>query len=383
MSNLRVLVISATFGAGHVRAAEAVIEAIKNKKPKAEVYHVDFGTFLNKGFNSVIKTTYIDMLKYTPKLWGKLYYKTSALPSDSILQRFLNGLGRREFLSYIHTLQPDLIVCTYPTIAGVLAQLRKKQLLSIPLATVVTDYAIHSQWIHPGIDLYLVGSREVYEGFVQRGIDPKRIKITGIPVSPKFESKLDRLELVEKFGLNPNHSTILIMGGAYGVLDGARRICKMILESVIPLQLIIVCGKDKSLYNTLEPVARESKNKVLLLGFVRNVEELMTVSEIVITKAGGLTVSEALTKQLPLVIYKPIPGQEEENSNFLRKIGAGRIAATEEELSQIVGSLLENPDEREKMRQAASLALPGRAAENAAEYMLKLVKDWSIRQKVG
>lgn len=383
MSNLRVLVISATFGAGHVRAAEAVIEAINNKKPNTEVYHVDFGAFLNKGFNSVIKTTYIDMLKYTPKLWGKLYYKTSELPSDSLLQRFLNGLGRREFLSYIHTLQPDLIVCTYPTIAGVLAQLRKKQLLSIPLATVVTDYAIHSQWIHPGIDLYLVGSREVYEGFVHRGIDPKRIRMTGIPVSPKFESKLDRKELFEKFGLNPNHSTILIMGGAYGVLDGARRICKMILENVIPLQLIIVCGKDKSLYNNLEPVARESKNKVLLLGFVQNVEELMTVSEIVITKAGGLTVSEALTKQLPVVIYKPIPGQEEENSNFLKKIGAGKIATTEEELSQIVGSLLENPDEREKMRLAASLALPGRAAEKAAEYMLKLVNDWDGIQKVG
>ncbi|AHF06083.1 MGDG synthase family glycosyltransferase [Desulfitobacterium metallireducens] len=383
MSSLRVLVISAKFGAGHVRAAEAVIDVIREKNPHAEIYHEDFGAYLNKVFNSVLKTAYIDMIKYTPKLWGKFYYKTSEIPPDSLFQRFLNGLGRRELLTYIHTLQPDLIVCTYPTISGVLAQLRKNQLLNIPLATVVTDYAIHNQWVHQGIDLYLVGSQEVYEGLVKRGIDPNCIKITGIPVSLKFESELNRKELVDKFGLNPKHPTILVMGGAYGVLNGASRICKMIAGSEIPVQLIIVCGKDKRLYNTIERAVRESKNKVLLFGFVRNVEELMTVSDVVITKAGGLTVSEALTKQLPLVIYKPIPGQEEENANFLKRIGAGKIATHEEELGQIMGALIENLDERETMRQAASCAIPGRAAEKAADYMLELIDDWNSTQKAG
>lgn len=383
MSQLRVLVISAKFGCGHVKAAEAVIEALKDKEPNAEIIHVDFGAFLNKTLNSMIRITYIDMLKYTPKLWGRFYYKTSEISPDSIFQRFLNGLGRRELLNYINTLQPDLIICTYPTIAGVLAQLREKRELTIPLVTIVTDYAIHSQWVHFGIDLYIVGSQDVAEGLVNRGIDPDRIKITGIPVSPKFEGELNRLELINKLGFNPNQPTILVMGGAYGVLDNAARICQRINEYKAPIQLIMVCGRDKRLYRSLQPMAQKLKNKVLLLGFVQNVEELMTVSDLVITKAGGLTVTEALTKRIPMVIYKPIPGQEEENANFLKRVGAGKIAGNEEELDQILSALIVNQEERKKMSQAASSAIPSHAAEKAVNFMLELISDWDRIQKVS
>jgi processive 1,2-diacylglycerol beta-glucosyltransferase len=279
--------------------------------------------------------------------------------------------------------QPDLIVCTYPTIAGVLAQLREKQSLTMPVAAVITDYAIHNQWVHQGVDLYLVGSQEVSDGLEKRGIDPQRIKVTGIPVSPRFERKLNRTELAEKFKIHPKHPTILMMGGAYGVLENATRICRMILESEIPIQLMIVCGKDKRLYNMLKPIVTDSRHRVLLFGFVENVEELMTVSDIIITKAGGLTVSEALTKQLPMVIYKPIPGQEEANSAFLKRVGAGRSAATEQELIKTIFHLLENSDEIKKMRQAAAEALPRRTAETAADFLLELIHKRSIVQKVG
>ncbi|WP_019850272.1 glycosyltransferase [Desulfitobacterium sp. PCE1] len=370
---LKVLVISAAFGSGHVRAAEAIVEAISAKEPGAEISHIDYGEFLNRAVNSVLKTTYIDMIKYTPKLWGKFYYKTAEIGEDSLFQRLLNRIGRREFLLYLRTVRPDIIVCTYPVIAGVLAQLKKEHRLSIPLVTVVTDYGIHSQWVHRGIDLYLVGSQEVYEGLTRRGIDPSRIKITGIPVSTEFEQELNRQELVKKFGLNENQATVLIMAGAYGVLDGATGIYQMLEERNTPVQLIIVCGKDKHLYRSLEPLVKTSKHKVLLKGFVRNVEELMTVADIVVTKAGGLTVTEALTKHLPIVIYKPIPGQEKENAEFLQKIGAGRLAYREQQLNQILTDLLEKPAEREMMRQAATRALPGQAAERSTECILELL----------
>ncbi|ACL21199.1 Monogalactosyldiacylglycerol synthase [Desulfitobacterium hafniense DCB-2] len=382
MSNLRVLVISAAFGAGHIKAAEAVIEAIWAKRPNTEIYHADFGAFLNKAFHLVIKTAYIDMIKYTPKLWGEFYYRTSDIPSDSLFQRFLNGLGRQEFISYIHSVQPDLIVCTYPTIAGVLAQLKEKRILTVPLAAVVTDYAIHNQWVHQGVDLYLVGSQEVADGLAQRGINPGCLKVTGIPVSPKFEIKLDREELARKFGLDPGQPTILVMGGAYGVLDNATGICRLIMQNKLPVQLLIVCGRDKRLYSTLEPLVRKAENRVLLFEFVENVEELMTVSDLMITKAGGLTVSEALTKQLPMVIYKPIPGQEKANSEFLRRVGTGKIAATEGELLQILTHLLENPEEIKLMSHAAA-KLPRRTAETAADYLLELFRQRNRVRKVG
>lgn len=383
MKDLRVLLFSATYGAGHVRAAEALIEAFQIKEPSAKIIHLDFGAFLGKTFNAVVKSAYLEMIKYTPRLWGKFYYRTARIPAHSAFQRFLNRLGRSEFLKCINSLQPDLIICTYPTVAGVLAQLRTEQLLTVPLVTVVTDYAVHSQWIHQGVDLYIVGSQDIYQGLTSRGISPYRIKVTGIPVNPKFENQLDRRKISVKLGLYPNLPTILIMGGAYGVLEDAKRLFNIIADTETPVQAIVVCGRDEKLYKSLESVIAKARNPVHRYGFVHNVEDLMTVSDLIITKAGGLTVSEALTKHLPLLIYKPIPGQEEENSIYIQKIGAGRAIDTEKRLEQTVNFFLQHPGEIEKMRRAAALAVPKRSAELAVENILQLVKLFEMTQKTG
>jgi len=380
---LRVLIFSATFGAGHVRAAEAVIEALRSAEPDVEITHLDFGSFVNKTFNKVIKNTYIEVIKHTPKLWGKFYYRTAKIAPHSVFQRFLNGIGRGELVKYIGSLQPDLVICTYPTVAGVLADLKQKKVLSVPLATVVTDYAVHSQWVHPGIDLYIVGSHEVSEGLVLRGIDPEKIKVTGIPVNPRFERTIERQDAAQKIGLAPDGLTFLVMGGAYGVLTGAKRVCRLLGNSQVPVQTIAVCGRDERLYRSLDEVLAEAHNPIVRFGFVNNVEELMAASDLIITKAGGLTVSEALTRRLPLLIFKPIPGQEEENAFFLKRIGAGRIAQTEEELEAELQELLEHPERLEAMRQAAARALPGHAAERAVEHILQLVTPETSRQKIG
>ncbi|MHB1654027.1 MAG: MGDG synthase family glycosyltransferase [Desulfitobacteriaceae bacterium] len=383
MKHLRVLIFSATFGAGHVRAAEALVEALREEDPVTEITHLDFGAFISKTFNSVIKSTYIELIKHTPKLWGKFYYRTAKIPPHSVFQRFLNGIGRRELVKYIRSLQPDLIICTYPTVAGVLSDLKRKKALDIPLVTVVTDYAVHSQWVHQGIDLYIVGSQDVHQGLVTRGIHADKIRVTGIPVSPRFERAIDRQGIAGKLGLDPGKITFLVMGGAYGVLMGAKRVCQFLADSEVPVQSIMVCGRDEKLYKSLDTVVAEARNPVVRFGFINNVEELMAVSDLIITKAGGLTVSEALTKRLPLIIFKPIPGQEEENAIFLEKVGAGRIAHTEEELESILRELLHFPDRMEDMRQAAAQVLPGRSAGKAVEYMLELVHEQGTRQKIG
>ncbi|KUO74734.1 MAG: UDP-N-acetylglucosamine--LPS N-acetylglucosamine transferase [Desulfosporosinus sp. BRH_c37] len=386
MEQLNVLIFSASFGAGHVRAAEAIIEALRIKEPNVEITHLDFGAFLSKTFNSVIMSTYIELIKHTPKLWGEFYYRTSKIPPGSLFQRFLNGLGRREFVKLIQDIQPDLVICTYPTVAGVLAQQRLKGILNIPLVTIVTDYAVHSQWIHQGVDLYIVGSKSVYDGLVARGISPNSIQVTGIPVSPKFEWKLDRLEILNKLDLRPNLSTVLVMGGAYGVLDGAKMICKILGETEYPVQTLIVCGRDEKLYKALDPLIEEGKNPLKRFGFVNNIEELMSAADMIITKAGGLTVTEAMTKRVPLVIFKPIPGQEEENAIYLEGIGAGRSAKNAEELEKIISSLLENPKDLERMRRALGKAAPVRAAAQAVEGMLQLLEyrqNTLMAMKVG
>ena len=384
MKQLKVLVFSATFGNGHLRAAEAVIEGIRMKEPSAKIIHLDFGDFLNKRFNAIIKNIYSEMINHIPKLWGKLYYKTARVQPQSRSQRFLNQLGRSDFLNYIQVFEPDFIVCTYPTVSSTLAQLRFEQILHVPVITVITDYTVHSHWIHPGVDRYIVACSEVKESLEFWGIKAHCIHVTGIPVSPKFEEDADRGHIISKLGLNPDLPTFLLMGGAYGLLKSAKRICEKLADSLVPVQAIIVCGKNDKLYDSLEAVITQARNPVVRLGYVHNVEELMTVSDLIITKAGGLTVSEALTKHLPLVIFKPIPGQEEENALFLQRIGAGRVAGSEAELERFLNRFLSHPEDIESMRKKAAGALPGNSTERAVEDMFQLaLHSKRMKQKIG
>ncbi|MDR3602022.1 MAG: glycosyltransferase [Desulfosporosinus sp.] len=385
MKQLKVLVFSATFGNGHLRAAEAVIEGIRSKEPSAKIIHLDFGDFLNKRVNTIIKIIYSEMIKHVPKLWGKLYYKTSKVQPQSISQRFLNlnRLGRRDFHKYIQVFKPDFIVCTYPTVSSILAQLRSEQILQVPVITVITDYTVHSHWVHPGVDCYIVACTEVKENLESWGIRAQRIHVTGIPVSEKFEREMDRGQIITKLGLKSDLPTFLVMGGSAGVLKSAKRICKKLADSLVPVQAIIVCGKNKQLYLSLEEVIAQGRNPMIRFEFIDNVEELMSVADLIITKAGGLTVSEALTKHLPLLIYKPIPGQEEENSHFVQSKGAGCVAGNEEELEQLLNRFLRHPEEIEKMRIKAAVALAGHSTERAVADILKLVMDLRMEQKIG
>ena len=383
MNDPRILVYSAKFGDGHLRAAYALIESIYEVYPHAEIAHLDAVEMLNKQFNTILKDFYLGMIKRTPKLWGDFYYGTSSLSPDSAYQRLLNNLGQSKYMKCINTFQPDLIICTYPTVAGVLAKLRSKKALNVPVVTVVTDYSVHSQWIHAGVDLYIVGCEDVYRGLVERGIDPERIKVTGIPVSPKFEIKIDRFKMMGDLGLAPSLPIVLVMGGAYGVLDDIKGVCKMLADTSVPCQTIVVCGRDEKFYTSLDEVILHARNHMLKYGFVNNVEELMSVADIVITKAGGLTVSEALTKGVPMLIYKPIPGQEERNAAFLAKKGAAKSLNTRADLEETLFELLANPEEMNKMKQAASTTLPGHAAQQAVRYMLQLVEENDQEARVG
>lgn len=383
MRPLRVLVFSATYGAGHVKAAEALIAAIRINNSEVEIIHEDAIALINKGLNHILRSSYISLIKHAPKIWGKVYYRTQEIADNSLLQRFLNTFGRRHFVNYIQDLKPDVIVCTYPTVAGVLAQLRLKGQLSIPIVTVVTDYTVHSQWIHSGVDRYIVGSSQVARGLMERGIEASRILVSGIPVNPRFEHEADKDERLSKLGLEKNRLTFLIMGGAYGVLDKAKWMCDLIANFEGPVQTIIVCGKDRKLYRTLDPVVKEARNPIIQLNFVNYVDELMSIADVIITKAGGLTVSESLTKQLPMIVFKPIPGQEENNARYIEEIGAGRIAHSDQEFVRIFNELVTNPQVIKKMSDAAAQALPGHSAERAVKAIFELVRDSAERQDIN
>ncbi|NLI91315.1 MAG: UDP-N-acetylglucosamine--LPS N-acetylglucosamine transferase [Peptococcaceae bacterium] len=372
MKPLRVLVFSASFGDGHFKAAEGLIQALKRTDSSIQIMHEDFMSIYNKMLNSIIKNMYIKMIKRVPKLYGTFYQSTQNLPYDSRFQRFINSLGHKRLMDYIYSLDPDIIICTYPTISGLLAELRTLNELRLPLVTVITDYSVHSQWIHPGVDLYIVGCTQVRDGLIERGINPQSIQVTGIPVSPKFDRLLSRKDTLYSLGLTTDRLTFLIMGGAYGVLGNAKWMCKLIASADAPVQAIFVCGKDRRLYHSLDSVLTEAKNPVVRFHYVNNIDELMSAADVIITKAGGLTVSEALTKHLPMVIFKPIPGQEESNAHYIEEIGAGKIANNQQEFLNIFNQLIQNENLISEMRDAAAREYPGNSAKRAVESILGL-----------
>lgn len=376
MGELRVLVFSATIGDGHLRAAEAIIKVIKKKAPQAEITHLDFGEYISKTLNTVVKKSYIELIKHTPKLYGTFYYRTYKIRPDSPIQRFINLIGRKEFLDYITALNPDVIVSTFHMAGSIFGELRTRGLLKAPVVSVVTDFDVHTQYINTGVDLYIGGCQRVRDGLLARGIHPKRIEITGIPVDPKFEVELDREKIIKKLNLKAIRPTILLMAGAYGVSGGLKNICKALLNWEMPVQILVVCGRDEKLYRTMKEL--KGKNPMTCYGFVRNVEELMSVADLIVTKAGGLTVSESLTKKLPMIIYKPIPGQEGENAKFLAEIGAAKIAKDDEELENTIEDLLTNPKKLSQMKLAAAQALPGHAAERTVEHIFYLINRRNV-----
>ncbi len=374
MNDLRVLIFSASFGLGHIKASEALIEAIYSQNPNATISHIDAGKLINKSLNRFYTHLYYVLIKYTPKLWGVIYNRTFKVFSSEFFNYFFTKIGVHEVLRCINDFSPELIISTFPNISAILGQLRKHDQLNIPVATVVTDYVVHNQWINSGIDLYLVGCEPVRCTLLEHDIDSHKVKITGIPVSHKFEQDISRKETAKRLGLDPNKLTCLIMAGAYGVLGGINTICESLSQSFTNIQIIAVCGRDDKLYQSLDKVIYDSPNSVIRYKFVDNVEELMTVSDMIITKAGGLTVSEALAKKLPLVIYQPIPGQEEGNAYFLKDIGAAKIARTSEELEKVLHHLFTCPEDLLQMKKAIGKARTGPSAQNAANYILNLSK---------
>jgi processive 1,2-diacylglycerol beta-glucosyltransferase len=241
---------------------------------------------------------------------------------------------------------------------------------------VLTDYAVHSQWIHPHVDLYCVASEEVRAGLVDRGVPAQRIRVTGIPVDPAFAEPLDRREVARRLGLEPARTTVLVMAGAYAMLGGILEVHRVLLTLPHRVQAVFVCGRDQALVERLRQRSRRRPD-FHVHGFVSNVHEWMAAADLLVTKAGGITVSEALVRELPMVIYRPIPGQEEWNTRMLVTAGAAHVARGPEELARVLERLLADPAALESMRAAARRVRRPNAAREAAEAILQLLPTGS------
>jgi len=319
--------------------------------------------------NAATRSLYINSVRHAPYLWGAFYYGTGNIRADSPTQRAINRMGSRRLMRYLREHRPDVIVNVHPTPAGVVSELKARGETTVPSSVVVTDYVVHSQWIHPWVDRYCVAAAPLREGLIERGIPGNRITVTGIPLSAAFARPLDRREVAARLGLDPARTTVLVMAGAYAMLGGITEVHRVLMASDLPAQCVFICGRDEGLVETLRRKSAGRTN-VHVRGYVDNVPEWMTVSDLLITKAGGITVSEALAKELPMVIYRPIPGQEDWNTKMLTAGGAAREARTPQALAETLARVLAEAETLATMRAAASrLARPHATAEAASAVL--------------
>jgi processive 1,2-diacylglycerol beta-glucosyltransferase len=364
-----VLNLTADYGAGHRRASAAIQDALEELDPGIRVLTLNYIWFVHPLLDRITQSLYVNTVKVAPELYRGFYYVTKAIDPDSIWQSALNNLGHRRLLRLLQRVRPRIVLCTFPTPAGVVGELKRRGLVDVAQVTVITDNAVHTQWVSNWTDLYLVGSDYVKQGLEQRGIREDRILVTGIPIDRRFRGPWEREALASKYHLRPDLPVVLLLGSAYGMSPDAWETAQWLGRVNVPCQVLVVAGRDEKLRKKCEEATASSKNPVKVFGFVDTMHELMALSEMAITKAGGLTVSEALATGLPLVIHKPIPGQEEENAKFLLRHGAAVTSKDAGKTRQLALSLLRDPERRNKMREKALAIGHPYAAETAAKEM--------------
>jgi processive 1,2-diacylglycerol beta-glucosyltransferase len=332
----RILILTGSLGDGHNKAAQAILEAARFYNPEAEVKVVDFLEWTHPYLHSVGKYCYIQWMKNLPSVYGYLYSKTRDVNTFSNWFKRMKSFSTDRMVELLDEIKPTKVVSTFPGAAAAMSYLKSNGLTAVPTVTVLTDYTDHSYWIHPGTDLYLVGAEHVKQKLLRHRIPEHRIVVTGIPIGLPFTLTYDRLMLRDKHHLDRMMPTILVMGGGHGLIGKQLMSVLQDNELTAPVQFIFVCGRNEKLKQWLEDEIKGAliPHSVIITGFVDHVHELMALSDLIVTKPGGLTVSEALALELPMMLYKPIRGQEQDNAAYLVGLGAAMEAKNAAELKR-------------------------------------------------
>lgn len=386
---MKAIILSASTGSGHMSAARAINEYLMESGVQSEV--IDTLKYISPILNKTVTEIYDFIAKYHPKIW-KMMYDTSNKKTVNKLLLSVNNLVSKRLLPLLDDFEPDVIIATHPFAAEMISKLKSLQKIDIPLICVITDYAPHLTWINPGVDAYVVANSDMIEPMVQMGADKNDIFNFGIPVDKEFFSKKDKAKILEEIGLFPELPTVLIMSGGNGYAN-VEEIYRDLQKSDTDFQIILITGKNQKLYNRMQSLTEISnqekqnlnlqKNFISKFGvpnvhlnglniikkfvgdsseeflqtkptkiiyFTSEVSKYMSAADLIITKPGGLTVSEALACGLPMALFGAIPGQEEENANFL--VGNNMAVKLDQKSSNLksIEALLKNPDRLNYMK---------------------------------
>lgn len=369
---MNILIISASTGGGHKRAAAALEDKIKHLNPNARVTVIDGLKAIGKMYDKAVVQGYYFLVKKAPTFYGGLYKITDR---ENLMYRALmrgNSAQSRKLLAEINKHNPDVIIMCHAFITAMVSKLKGSGKLTATCIALITDYDAHRTYIAPNVDAYVLAEPQMAKKLVEEyGVDETIIYPIGIPTFEKFNIPGAKEEICRREGLSPDKTTLLLMAGSFGV-TGVLDFYEELAKSDDSLQLIVITGKNEKLYEKLQTAVEElgAADRTKLLYFVDNVEDYMHISDLIVTKPGGLTITESLACHLPMAIYNAYPGQEQYNVNFLLKQNAA-IVIDKKNGAQKIAALLASPDKLAEMRENCKrLAHP-----NAAEDMYKLAME--------
>lgn len=371
MLQKKILLLYISEHSGHHSASTAIEKALHSLDGSVETLNLNSFNYTNPILERVINRAYMSVVKRRPEIWEYLYDNPKVLRNTQKLRDMFHRFNTGKLKPLLDEFAPSAIICTQAFPCGMVADYKRSFGLATPLIGVLTDYAPHSYWIYNNVDRYIVPSKETGKKLEDNGIEAQKIMSFGIPIEPKFSYQdKDCDALRSELKLDPDKPCVLVMGGTQG-LGPIKDMIRLLDRSVLDIQLVIVCGTNKRLYGHLKRL--HFRKKVAVLPYAANIEELMQISNLIITKPGGITTAEALAKGLPMLIIHPLPGQEAMNTRFLLNEGVAVRAESSADVTVILEELLYNKNKLADMKRKALLLSKPSSSTDIARMILEMV----------
>ena len=360
----KVLLITGSFGNGHIQVSNNLKDEFK-KNYSSDVLIVESDLFLeaHPNLTPILKEMYLYSFSYFRDIYGYLYYAGKRHKNMSSYRYFSYNYLRK----LVEKESPDIIVSVFPTPA-----LSLLESTDIPIVNIVTDYYFHKSWLTKNAYRYFVANEDSKMEFVEAGVNSDKVKVFGIPINTNFDEKVDKKSWYEENNLLLNKKTILLSAGAFGVTNNFEDVISNIMD-IGNLQVVIICGKNNQFKMRLEKNFKGKKD-IEIIGYTNDMREWMQTSDVLITKAGGVIISEALASTIPLILLNPVPGQERENAKYFERNGLAKIAYTESEIIEHLTYFL-NEENLKLVRNKMNTCYIPHSTENVCKAILSIINE--------
>lgn len=372
----KILIFYASYGGGHLSAANSIKQYIEQNYKNCKVEMIDCMKYINTGIEKITTDSYKMMAKNMPWAWGEIYKLSNKGPVAHI-SKVSNKIMSVKLIKLFKEYKPDIVISTHPFSTQMTAELKKYKVTECILATIMTDFAPHNQWLvgHKYIDYIFVSHEGMKREISKKDIPGEKVIATGIPLSNRFLKHYDKEKIKKSFKLDVNKKTILFFGGGeFGLgKDKTINILKAFIKNIsTKYQIVVISGKNQKMQENFNIIVKQEhvEEDVKVLGYTNKVPELMSISDLVVTKPGGLTITESLASGLPIIAISPIPGQEEENAEFLEDAGIAIWIRKKQNEEEIVKKLLEDEEKLKHMKIRAKLMAKKNSCKNICETIL-------------